>query len=47
MELWLTIILPITATIVINIFIFRMANKLPNSELKSKKVIKVRRCALY
>merc|ERR1712130_806423 len=44
-ELWMTIVLPICATIVIDIFIFRIANNYSRSKQQSKRLIKNVRAA--
>merc|ERR1719341_1515678 len=45
MELWMTIVLPICATIVIDIFIFRIANNYSRTKQQSKRLIKNVRAA--
>jgi len=45
MELWMTIVLPICATIIIDIFIFRIANNYSRTKQQSKRLIKNVRAA--
>jgi len=45
LELWMTIVLPICATIVIDIFIFRIANNYSRTKQQSKRLIKNVRAA--